>query len=103
MHPLPTTSARYARRLINNQKALEKSKSLILYEKRSLQTGEWTTPIVADYGMDASSANSIAESEDIVNTSVKKEATNLSSAGVQFPKRLTETLAASGTIIRPFP
>ena len=25
----------------------------------------------------------------------KKEATNLSSAGVQFPKRLTETLAAS--------
>ena len=33
----------------------------------------------------------------------KKEATNLSSAGVSFPKRLTETLAASGTIIRPFP
>lgn len=33
----------------------------------------------------------------------KKEATNLSSAGVSFPIHLTETLAASGTIIRPFP
>ena len=58
---------------INHYIAQELRKgNIVRIKKRSPQTSEWTTPIVADYGMDASSANSIAESEGDVNTPVQK-------------------------------